>query len=127
MRLNSHGGTDPGYSTHTFMKVPFFLLVSFGLILTVCAYFSVRLLIEILQRVFITPNMSRLKRMLHDAKSYTEWRMIAGSLNKESNHSFWRMSTIADETLRKDLEDAVVQLRRSRKEGDCWEMGRVLI
>jgi len=127
MRRNSHGGTDSGYSTHTFMKVPSFLLVSFGLILTVCVYFSVRLLIEILQRVFITPNMSRLKRMLHGAKSYTEWRTIAGSLNKESNHSFWRMSIISDGTLRKDLEDAVVQLRRSRKGGDCWEIGRVLI
>ena len=126
MRRNSHGGIDSGYSTHTFMRVPSFLMMLIGLVMTVSAYFTVRLLILALGRIFVVPNMVRLKRMLKNARSYTEWHEAADRLNKESSGYLWRISPISDEPFQKDLEVAVMRLRESRKSGDCCELGKNL-
>ena len=126
MRRNSHGDVDSGYSTHMIMRVPSFLLMSIGLVMTVSGYFLVRSLIWALERIFIAPNIGRLKRMLQDATSYTEWHNIATRLNKASSGYVWRISNVSEESFEKDLEDAVRHLRNCRKAEDCCEIGKNL-
>jgi predicted acylesterase/phospholipase RssA len=127
MRRNSHGGTDSGFTTHTLMRIPSLILMVSGLILAIVSYCTVRILIDLLSRIFRSSKEAHLIRILNQSKSYAEWRTNADRINKFCTGKSWRSMFLSCDSFQKDIDDAISHLRQSRKSGDCIQISRNLI
>jgi predicted acylesterase/phospholipase RssA len=127
MRRNSHGGIDSGFTTHTLMRIPSLLLMVAGLVVSIFAYFTLRVLIDMLSRMLRSSKEAHLTRNLHASRSYDEWRMNAERMNKLSSGHSWRSMFLSCDSFKKDLEEAISHLRQARKSGDCIQISRNLV
>lgn len=127
MRRNSHGGTDSGFTTHTLMRIPSLILMVSGLLFAVVFYLAVRILIDLLSRIFRSSKEAHLIRILNQSKSYAEWRKNADRINKICTGKSWRSMFLSCDSFQKDIDDAISHLRQSRKSGDCIQISRNLI